>query len=457
MRKEREKSLPEILGEYARRNPARFHMPGHKGRGIPMYESLSAWDVTELPDTDDLHAPAGPIRKTQSAYATAYGARDCFLLVNGSTAGVQAMLLSLGQNKRVLMARDCHRSAISGLALAGHTADFVYPEPGGMITPQAVDDALSQRPADAVFLTSPNYCGRCADVLGVAQAAHRHGAIVCLDAAHGAHFPFSDALPALYPKDVDMFCVSAHKTLNAFTQTALLFTGQHCPLDAQHIQSALSMLQSSSPSYPLMLSLDWALHTATGWDAHAARMRVFQKRVSAANGVTVQTEKCVGERGIFALDPTRLVIDVHQRGVTGYAAYRSLYAKGVVAEAADMDHVIFITVPNDPQDWYDRLYEAVCTLPYGGRRAPSAPKPYTPAAPAVSIRDAMLGDAVCVPLAKAAGHIAACAAGPYPPGVSLFFPGERIRQEYVDDLLACLSAGGAVFGLKQKESICVLR
>lgn len=457
MRKEREKSLPEVLGEYARRNVARFHMPGHKGRGIPMYENLSGWDVTELPTTDDLHAPTGPILKTQMAYAEAYGARDCFLLVNGSTAGVQAMLLSLGQNKRVLMARDCHKSAVSGLALAGHDVDFVYPEPDGMITPQAVEEALAQKPADAVFITSPNYCGRCADVQGVAKAAHRHGALLCVDAAHGAHFAFANELPSLCPRDVDMFCVSAHKTLNAFTQAALLFTGRGCPMDARRVQSALSMLQSSSPSYPLMASLDWALHTAKDWDTHAGRMRVFQKRLSAVNGVAVQTESVAGEHGIFAVDPTRLVLDVHKRGLTGYAAYRDLYDKGVVAEAADMDHVIFITVPHDPQDWYDRLYEAVCTLPYGGRRAPSLPKPYAHQPPVLSVRDAMLGDTDYVPLARAAGRVAACAAGPYPPGVALFMPGESILQEYVDDLTSCLQAGGAVFGLKQKENVCVLR
>ncbi|MDD4074910.1 MAG: aminotransferase class V-fold PLP-dependent enzyme [Eubacteriales bacterium] len=457
MRKEREKSLPEVLGEYARRNVARFHMPGHKGRGIPMYESLSGWDVTELPATDDLHAPTGPIRKTQSAYAKAYGARDCFLLVNGSTAGVQAMLLSQGQNKRVLMARDCHRSAVSGLALAGHAAEFIYPELDGMITPQAVEEALARRPADAVFITSPNYRGRCADVKGVAKAAHGHGALLLVDAAHGAHFPFANELPSLCPQDVDMFCVSAHKTLNAFTQTALLFTGRGCPIDAQRIQSVLSMLQSSSPSYPLMTSLDWALHTAKDWDTHVERMRVFQKRLSAANGVTVQTERADAARGVFAVDPTRLVIDVHMRGITGYAAYRDLYDKGVVAEAADMDHVIFITVPHDPQDWYDRLYEAVCTLPYGDRRAPSPPKRYARQPAVVSIRDAMLGDVDYVPLSQAAGRVAACAAGPYPPGVALFMPGERILQEYVDDLASCLQAGGAVFGLKQKENVCVLR
>ncbi len=458
MKTPREKSLPEVLGEYAKRDMARFHMPGHKGFGIPMAEQLCAWDITELPGTDNLHMPEGAIRKTQDAYAQAYGARDCFLLVNGSTAGVIAMLLALGQNKRVLLARNCHKSAVSGAALAGHTLSFFYPQEGGAPTSADVETALKEQSADAVLLVSPDPYGRCADLVSIAEVVHRHGALLLVDAAHGAHFPFAPALPDLCAEHVDMFCVSAHKTLNAFTQTALLFAAKRCPLERAHLQSVLSLVQSSSPSYPLMASLDWALHAVRGWQEHALRMQTLQKRLAAANGIRVQSaENALGQRGIAALDPTRIVLDVHARGITGQDAYADLFSRGIAAEMADKRQVVFITTPHDPPAWFDRLYDAVCTLPYGI----SLPEEELPCPPhtafALCVRDAVLSDSHAIPLEQSAGRIAASAVGLYPPGVALLYPGERITEEAIAYLEAAASAGHSIFGLEEKTSIRVVR
>ncbi len=459
MKKTREKTLPEILGEYAKRNTARFHMPGHKGFGIPMAESLSGWDITELPETDNLHMPNGVIKKTQDSYAQAYGARDCFLLINGSTAGVLAMLLAIGQNKRVLLARNCHRSAVSGIALAGHELDFIFPTEEGVVCSEDIDAALALHPADAVMIVSPDPYGRCSDIKAVAEAAHRHGALLLLDAAHGAHFPFAESLPELYPECVDMFCVSAHKTLNSFTQSALLFTGLNCPIEAAHIQKILSLVQSTSPSYPMMASLDWALHTARGWEEHVARMLIQQKRLATANGVNVQTLASLGSKSrVFALDPTRIVIDVSERGITGQEAYADLYRRDVAAEMADSRRVVFITTPNDPADWFERLYETVCTLPYG-ICLPDIPfkAPPSPASPVIPVRDAILAPSSGIELENAAGRISANAVGIYPPGVAVIYPGEKITGEIIHYLEAAIKDGGTIFGLEENGILRVVQ
>lgn len=457
MKSNREKTLPEVLGEYARRDPARFHMPGHKGFGIPMAEPLCAWDVTELPTTDDLHRPSGVIKNTQQKYAQTYKARACFLLVNGSTAGVLAMLLALGENKRVLLSRNCHRSAINGAALAGHELRFI--DQGTDILPSAaqIDAALSAESADAVLLVSPDYCGRCADIQSIASVVHRHGALLLVDAAHGAHFPFSSQLPELYPDCVDLFCVSAHKTLNAFTQSALLFMGTGCPLGVSHIQSMLGMVQTSSPSYPLMASLDWALHSSHGWDEHISRIRLQQKRLSVANGIKIQTETDAGSKGIFAIDPTRLLINVRSRGLSGIEAYNSLYSRGVTPEMADRDSVVFITTPQDPPEWYDRLYETMRTLPYGIciPQASTAPIPHC--SRAMSLRSAMLSPGETVSLQAASGRIACRAAGPYPPGTAILLPGERISSEMIDAIREAIAHGYTFFGLEEENRIRVVQ
>lgn len=457
MKGKRDKTLPEVLGEYARSDPARFHMPGHKGRGIPMAEPLCAWDVTELPSTDNLHQPSGAILKTQEKYAQTYGARSSFLLVNGSTAGVLAMLLSLGEKKRVLLSRNCHKSAISGAALAGHELCFI--DQDGAVVPQAeqIELELSNQPADAVLLTSPDYYGRCADIRSISKTVHNHGAILLVDAAHGAHFPFSAQLPDLCADCVDMFCVSAHKTLNAFTQAAVLFIGKNCPIGASHIQGMLSMVQSSSPSYPLMVSLDWALHSSRGWDEHIERMHIQQKRLSVANGVRVQTEADVGISGVFAVDPTRLVINVHERGISGIEAYRSLYAHGVVPEMADRDSLVFITCPQDPDEWYNRLYKEICTLPYGIRIPTATPVSAPRCERLMPIRGAMLASGENLPLHSAAGRTACRACGLYPPGNAVLLPGERISPEIIDYILDALAQGYTFFGLEEGNNIRVVR
>jgi len=153
------RSLPQILGEYARDDAARFHMPGHKGRGMGylLPQSSAKWDVTELEHTDNLHEPTGCIAETERTVAEAYGAKRSFLLVNGSTAAVEAMLLSLLPTDRLLLYRDCHRSALSGAALSGIDtvlSNPVYDKATGLMalpTPASLDEALSKTRATAVL------------------------------------------------------------------------------------------------------------------------------------------------------------------------------------------------------------------------------------------------------------------------------------------------------------------
>jgi arginine/lysine/ornithine decarboxylase len=197
------KTLQEALGAYEREDCARFHMPGHKGRGMAGFwrDELIGWDVTELSGTDNLHAPTGPIASAQRDLAKAYGAKASFFVVNGSTNAVQAMIFALPPGEKLLLARDCHRCAVSGAALRGIETAFLLPRYDneqrlpGMVAPEDLERELKRTHATAALITSPNAYGLCADVEGLARAAHRQNALLLLDAAHGAPFPFSDALP----------------------------------------------------------------------------------------------------------------------------------------------------------------------------------------------------------------------------------------------------------------------
>ena len=200
-RKTEGETLQEALGTYEREDCARFHMPGHKGRGLAGFwrDELAKWDVTEISVTDNLHAPHGAILTAEREMAKAYGAKASFYVVNGSTNAVQAMIFALSQDDKLLLSRDCHRSAVSGAALRGIETETILPRFDeetkllGMVTPEDLERELERTKATAVLVTSPNAYGLCADVEGLAKAAHRHGALLLVDGAHGAHFRFGRA------------------------------------------------------------------------------------------------------------------------------------------------------------------------------------------------------------------------------------------------------------------------
>ena len=425
--------LKNAIDAYAKASPARFHMPGHKGL-------LNALDVTELSGTDNLHSPHGAILESESLCAKAQGARDAFFLVNGSTAGNLAMLFAAGTGKRILLGRNCHKSVINGLAAAGQYAVPLFPDENGVFSPDAVRSALELTPCSAVFITSPTYRGAVSPIADIAAVCREMGALLLVDAAHGAHFAYSDKLPTV-PSEADMWCVSTHKTLFAMTQSALLLAGKSCPLARGEIQRALNIFQSTSPSYEIMLSIESAVLEPHDWDAHIARLRGIRCRIGNVPGA-----RLLGESGADKQDVTRL--NIAFSGMTGYSLGSALEAREVFPEMADRECVTLITSPDDPDEWYSRLIEALEELEPGG----DAPNAAFDAAPlcgerVCSVREAVTGACENVPVGNAAGRICAGAAGCYPPGTAILFPGEIIKVEAAHRLMLEKAAGAELFGL----------
>ena len=449
-------SLQEALGAYERADCARFHMPGHKGRGMAGFwrDALVCWDVTELSGTDNLHAPSGAIERAQREMAAAYGAESSFFVVNGSTAAVQAMILSLMPEDKLLLSRDCHKSAIAGAALRGLETDFYWPAYDcetllpGMITPEALERELVRTGASAVLVTTPNIYGLCADAARLAEAAHAHGALLLVDAAHGAHFPFSEALPAGLGGVADLFAHSQHKTMDALTQAASLHLGR-CRIDADRVRRALALVETTSPSYLLMSSLDWSVFMARrrNWTAQVARCAALERRIEQIDGLRVL--RGIADTGAVTRDQTRVVIDVSGRGLGGYEAQAHLEQNGVFIEMADSRRLVLITSPCDEPVWYERLLGALRTLSKGERALfGGASMPAEHPERRMTLREAMFAGVERVPLAAAAGRVAAEAVGVYPPGIALLAPGEVFSARAVDDLLEQQRQGGALFGVR---------
>ncbi|NLI54101.1 MAG: aminotransferase class V-fold PLP-dependent enzyme [Clostridiales bacterium] len=451
-------TLQEALGAYERGDSVRFHMPGHKGRGMNGFwrDELLLWDVTELSGTDNLHAPHGAIAGAQRQMANAYGAKASFFVVNGGTNAVQAMILALGEHDKLLLARDCHRSAVSGAALRGIETCYVSPRYDeargllGMVTPEDLDRALKETGATVALITSPNAYGFCADVKGLAEAAHRNGALLLVDSAHGAHYPFSDALPQSLGGVADLFAHSQHKTMDALTQAASLHLGD-CRISEDRVRRALAMTETTSPSYLLMASLDWSVYMARrrDWTGQVRRCMELEEKIEAIDGLRVFHDP-IGI-GVYERDRTRLVIDVTGRGTTGYEAQAKLEERGIYFEMADLRRLVLITTPNDEPDWYERLLESLAALP---ERSPiltkSAAEEIRVAGnrQCASIREATFAESEAIPLARADGRIATEPIGIYPPGIALVMPGETIDRRAIEYLTAEERGGGALFGVR---------
>lgn len=457
-------ALTRMLWEYAHADAARFHMPGHKGgRGMEeLYEGgIGRWDITELPFSDNLLNPEGVLREAQREAAVRFGARRTFFLVNGSSAGVTAMMLALPQGSKVILQRNAHRSALSGVILAGHRAAWVWPQYDGSrgiygaVSPQGVAQALEQNPdASALFLTRPDYYGRCCDGEAIAALCRERGVLLLVDEAHGAHFSLGKELPESASAFADLWVQSAHKTLPCPNQGGYLHLGRGgkpgMPTPGR-LAYALSLVQTTSPSYPLMAALDMAWRME-GWDEQARRMDEFCQNLP--EGVV----RCGADSApaVADWDRTRLVLDVTGRGITGWQAEAFLRERGILLEMAEERCIVAITSPLDEPAWYDRLREGLFALPTGNHRCGEEPPPWSGAPKRMEPRAAALAQSELVPLTEAAGRVSAGSVGLYPPGSPVVAPGEAFTGEAIRYLLRQRELGASLFGVQGGMAACVL-
>ena len=253
--------LYDALRAFAAQRPLRMHMPGHKGKPLPAPElaAIAAIDFTELPPTGDLFSGGGAIGAAEALWAEVFHMDSCLFLTGGSTQGVHAALaLACKPGETVLLDRGSHRSAYNALALLDLKPVYLerpwLASEGitGPISPSAVAQALEEYPdAKTLCITSPTYYGMLSDLPALAELMHRRGGVLVVDGAHGAHLPFlgNDHLSA-----ADLVVTSAHKTLPALGQSALLLAGERFPHAG--LRRAASLYGSSSPSYPMMACLD---------------------------------------------------------------------------------------------------------------------------------------------------------------------------------------------------------
>lgn len=428
-----ETPLYDALSAYSRENPARFHMPGHKGR--LSYDLNAAYDVTELPFSGNLYEGTGPIAQSQSQAARSFGARSCLYLTGGATQGIYAsMSAACPPESAVLIDRGCHRSVYNAMALLDLRPVYLFPERieefcvNGPARAEQVERLIKENPdIAAVVLTSPTYYGVLSDIEAVSRVCARYGAALIVDQAHGAHLAYLEGFQSAAAQGADLLVTSFHKTMPALGQAAAVFTGTN-RFSQDRLREAAALFGTSSPSYLIMLSIELAVLSGPGAALYAQavkRLQALKNKLEAETGFAV-----LRKAGGMTTDPLRLTVCTAAGGIGGYEAEKALRDRGVYVEMADTRNLVAICAPNDTEAELNRLYGALAGLTEAGEQpVPDALMPQPVAV--MSPRQAAFCPEARVSLSDAGGRIAKAHIAAYPPGIPVVAAGELISEKHL--------------------------
>ena len=495
-------TIADFLKDYAAKDLVSFHMPGHKGRS-ELYEAAgygdllknaAAWDITEVPGADSLQGPRGALRRVMDNYAELYGVRHTELLVNGSSAGlIAAVISSVPVGGKLILGRNSHHSVFSAMRLGGIMPVYMRPDTdpwynlSSAVSPYELEEACEANPdASAVLITSPNYCGMLSDIAVLADIAHEHGMLLIVDQAHGAHLRFFDYDAIMAREEgqyiprtrhaaeslgADIVVNSTHKTLLSFTGSGVL---NICTdrVDIAKVSDTLRMVQTTSPSYLLMASLDINEKIMRGRCTEIIKnwkddLSFFYKAASKIPSLTVVSGRGASGTGaqdedVFALyrysegpDPTKINISMAGAGLSGAQLDKELRYRGIVPEMVHGEYVLLMTGAGNKRSDYEKLLAALRDLSGSYGAGPSEDR--TPR----SFDDIMLETAdlpmesESVPLYEADGRVLYDPIVTYPPGTPLACPGEIMNMQMISHISRLLAEGCAISGVDEEGCIRV--
>ena len=467
-----ERPIISFLTDHADKHTVSFHMPGHKGSAIykkfgytEFLEKMMDCDITEIIGADNLFQTEGILKAAQEEYAKLYGVKRAYMLVNGTSGGViAAIMASVPKGGKLVMARNSHKAIYNALLLADIQPVYAYPEMieeygiSGEITAEEITRCLDENPdASAVILPSPNYYGICSDIRKIAEIVHARGKILIVDQAHGAHLKFfsdcgfSDMPQSAEEQGADIAVNSIHKTLASFTQSAAL-TFNSDLLDHYTLEDKLQMIQSTSPSYILMGSLDINAdiiknHKEEVFTAWHDALAYFYAEAENISGLAVIRDA--------KLDFTKINLDMSAYGLSGAELEQMLMEKGIYAELTTGNILMCMTGIGNTKADMEKLLEALREIAASHPLAEG--KKQTPPAVLEARFElcAVPSKKERVPLSEGAGRICASSIIPYPPGIPFICPGERITEEVITYIAALREAGEKVIGVNAEGEIVV--
>ena len=487
-----EELLINRLAAYARSDMYPFHMPGHKRRTGPEESFMNsctdsftnpfAVDITEIEGFDNLHHPEGILKDSMKWAADVYGADQTYYLINGSTGGILAAVCgSVPRGGRILVSRNCHKSVYHGICLNQLKTSYVYPQEieglgiQGGITAEDVDRMLNRyMDTQAVLIVCPTYDGIVSDIEAIARIVHRAGLPLIVDEAHGAHFRYDAMFPvSALDLGADVVIQSVHKTLPSLTQTALLHIKCNrpdggCYADRERIDRYIHMVQSSSPSYVLMASIENSIYQMEQTDTapYGKQLHRLRRRLGQMRHLRLADTGLIGQAGIRDLDISKIVVSIRgtclypaEDGLTGFTGaqlddiLRREYH--LEMEMCGADYVTAITTVMDSGEGLERLGDALTRIdsqltdagykPDG--RSGNQKSVYSMRCDtAMSMGEAMEEKMASVGLEDSAGCISGEFVYIYPPGIPIVAPGEWISRPILEVILEYRDKGLPVQG-----------
>ena len=451
------------LVTHHKRHPISLHVPGHKNGSLlseqkySYFHDLLKLDVTELTGLDDLHSPEGVIQEAEALLTAFYGVKKSYFLVNGSTVGNLTMMLALlHENDIVFVQRNSHKSVMNGIELTGAKAVFLDPDfneewgVAGGVSPQTIQRALNLYPkVKAIVLTYPNYYGMVNELEDIITLAHEKGIPVLVDEAHGAHFITGGHFPkSAVQLGADLVVQSAHKTLPAMTMGSFLHINSEY-ISIKAVEKYLQLLQSSSPSYPIMASLDIARsYMATYSDEdHAylfSQIQSFKNELRRLDRITVLNDNGNG-------DLLKVTIQSANE-LNGFQMQTLFEEKGIYTEMADPDNVLLVLplLKKDQDYHFQQIVERISqALGHVSRQRRNPVKHiYQPniSTLAMNPNEFYQHTSRKVIVEESVGEIAAERVTPYPPGIPLLVPGERITEAIVQQIQYLIQSGARFQG-----------
>lgn len=460
MNLEKQKLTPifTALSKYREEDIIHFDVPGHKKNkesfiAQAMGEEIVSFDANSTKELDMLSHPVGVILEAEELLAEAYGADSAFMLVNGSTFGVQTMILSACAPKdKIILPRNVHKSVINAVILSGATPIFIEPEidysygiANGIKVDQVKAMIKLHPDAKAIFIINPTYFGVTSDLRKIIKICHRHNIAVLVDEAHGAHFPFHPYLPDCAMKlGADLSTASLHKTAGSLTQSSALFHNEGI-VDINKIRGTINLMQTTSASYLLLASMDiarsnLALKGKKIFGPLLKKCAEAKIKLSDIKGISVISLDYIDEKdehGVYDFDDTKFVIKVNELGFSGFQVYKILKDDyNIQLELAESYVVLAVVGIGDTDENIDKLVEAFEDLSnrFYGKNKPFKieianffEKPKTIVLP----RDAYFSPKSLISIDDALGQVCGESIMIYPPGIPLIIPGELITEKII--------------------------
>ena len=471
---EKQKSAPiyEALQKFRKKRVVPFDVPGHKrGRGNPelvelLGEKCVGLDVNSMKPLDNLCHPISVIREAEKLTADAFGAKNAFLMVGGTTSAVQNMILSVCKaGDKIILPRNVHKSVINAMVLCGAIPVYVNPKINSELGIalgmefSCVEEAIKNNPdAVAVFVNNPTYYGICSDIKSIVKLAHSYGMKVLADEAHGTHFYFNKNLPiSAMEAGADMAAISMHKSGGSLTQSSILLTNTN--VNADYVRQIINLTQTTSASYLLLSSLDisrrnLALRGEESFEKVAKMAEYARNEINQIGGYYAYGKELINGTSVFDFDITKLSIYTLGNGLAGIEVYDLLRDEyDIQIEFGDFGNILaYISIGDRIQD-IERLVGALADIErlYKKDKAGMLSGEYIQPEVVVTPQKAFYSEKVSLPIKEAAGKICGEFVMCYPPGIPILAPGEMITKEIAEYIMYAKEKGCSMQGTEDPK------